>query len=95
MAFWSKWELLARDLSASNVLPSGELKERLFDAYELMGEIGSEFYLTKENRATGCGSCIKRVRQQVMRHFHKYEFKDNGRLAVRVFDGKRPIYYKL
>lgn len=94
--FWKKTEQLALDLSASNMLPKGELKQRMFDRYEELVELGSEFAPTKENRNTTCGSCIRRVRTAVMRHFQRYDFVNNGRLELRTIDGldKRPIYIK-
>jgi len=96
MGFWRKSELLVLELSQTNRLPSGELKERLFDKYEEIHNAGSELARNKENRNTKCGSCIRRVRTAVMRHFQRYEWQDNGRLVLRTIDtlDKRPIYVK-
>ena len=93
---WKSLEKLALDLSESRGLPKGELKERMMDRYfEMRGE-SSPYALRSVKRDTNCGSCLRDVRANVMRHFQRFDFKDGGSLVLVNVDSldRRPIYAK-
>lgn len=76
-----------------NSMPSGALRAAMFAFHnDMVGR--SEYFPRWENPKTFCGSCISRVRSNVMRYYHfEYEPKFDEFLFTGKFgNNKTPMY---
>ncbi len=75
-------------------MPKGDLKVALFDFHNSM--VGQSAYIkVVENPKTVCGSCIQRVKANVMKYYHyEYEpkFDDEFYFSLKFGVNSIPVY---
>jgi hypothetical protein len=75
-------------------MPKGDLKAAMFEFHNSM--VGKSKYIkVVENPNTACGSCIQRVKANVMKYYHyEYEpkFDDKFYFTLRFGVNQIPVY---
>ena len=84
---------LIREL-LTHSMPKGDLRAAMFEFHNSM--VKKSAYITKEeNPRTACGSCIQRVKANVMKYYHyEYEpkFDDEFYFTLKFGINSIPVY---
>jgi hypothetical protein len=77
-----------------NSMPKGDLRTAMFEFHNSM--VGkSNYFRVVENPKTACGSCIQRVKANVMKYYHyEYEpkFDDEFYFTLKFGINSIPVY---
>jgi len=89
----SNLEVMVLKLSQVRFANSQPLKSQMYDLHNSF--LGKSKYIKKwEDKNSRCGSCIRRVQTNILKHYYNEVFNEDSELELRTIDGQdgRPLF---